>query len=86
MNHNLKLTAIKWMGGECVVCGYSSCARALHFHHINPHEKKNDISSLSCWYDIENELKKCVLLCANCHAEVHDGMIDHETLLMLAER
>jgi len=73
------------MGGECVICGYNRCLRALHFHHKNPHEKDFDISSRTRWNDIEVELEKCILVCSNCHMEIHDGIIDHETALFLAE-
>jgi hypothetical protein len=27
------------------------------------------------WAKIVEELRKCVLLCANCHGEVHDGLV-----------
>jgi 5-methylcytosine-specific restriction endonuclease McrA len=83
---SLKRTAVEYMGGCCVLCGYSRCTRALHFHHLNPHEKDYEVSSKTLWYDVQKELEKCVLLCANCHSEVHDGMIDHEILAELAER
>ena len=83
---NLKQTAIKYMGGECIVCGYKRCSAALHFHHLNTWEKDYEISSKSNWYDIEKELKKCVLLCANCHAETHAGIIAPDTLVILNER
>jgi 5-methylcytosine-specific restriction endonuclease McrA len=82
----LKESAVNHLGGCCLLCGYNKCLRALHFHHINPHEKDFDISSKSTWYDIRDEIEKCVLLCANCHAEVHDGMVNHELLVELGER
>ena len=72
MNRDVKRCAVRFMGGECIVCGYKRCYRSLHFHHKNPHEKDYDISSKTRWNDIEIELEKCVLLCANCHGEVHD--------------
>jgi len=81
----LKQSAVRYMGGACRLCGYNRCLRALHFHHMNSWEKDFNISEKSTWYDIEPELKKCILLCANCHAEVHDGLVDHETLAILGE-
>ena len=86
MKETLKKVAVSHMGGKCVLCGYNRCMRALHFHHLNPHEKDFEISTKSSWYDIQHEIKKCVLLCSNCHAEVHDGLIDQEVLVELAER
>lgn len=59
---------------ECVVCGYSKCKSALHFHHKNPCNKKEIISMLGRFNSIEQlieEMDKCVVLCANCHTEAH---------------
>ena len=81
----IKLRAIEEKGGHCVLCGYKQCAHALHFHHINPFEKNYKISQCNTWEEVEKELSKCVLVCANCHAEIHAGFIDHEILIELAE-
>ena len=85
MQRDLKLKAINHMGGSCVLCNYSTCPAALHFHHLNPYEKDFDISSKTNWSDIVIELGKCVLVCSNCHAEIHYGLIDLETLVDLSE-
>lgn len=64
-------------GNKCMLCGYSKCQRALSFHHINPNKKNFDLSSRGLtrsWKKIEKEIKKCVLVCANCHMEIHDGI------------
>lgn len=82
---DLKETAVRYMGGCCVLCSYNKCDAALHFHHMNPHEKDFNISSKSNWYDIRKELNKCVLVCANCHAEIHANLVDLETLVFLQE-
>jgi len=68
-----KLKAIEYCGGECKHCGYNKCIDAMDFHHLNPEEKDLNIKSLiNCsWSRIEEELKKCILLCANCHREEH---------------
>jgi 5-methylcytosine-specific restriction endonuclease McrA len=62
------------LGGECSICGYSKCLRALEAHHIDPRTKDFSISDVASVNRIEHELEKCVLLCANCHREVHDGL------------
>lgn len=69
----MKRKAIEYMGGKCQ-CGYSKCDKALHFHHLDPNEKDFQISASNnrSWNVIVKELDKCVLLCANCHAEEHD--------------
>jgi 5-methylcytosine-specific restriction endonuclease McrA len=65
-------------GGKCCLCGYKKCLAALQFHHRNPKEKLFEISAF-IWgsaqgfsqEDFQNELKKCDLVCANCHTELH---------------
>ena len=68
-----KEMAVEFLGGKCRSCGYHKCIAALQFHHIDPKIKDRSIKDLICgsWKRIEKELKKCVLLCANCHFELH---------------
>jgi len=81
----LKKAAVDLKGGQCILCGYAKCIGALHFHHIDDFLKEIEISKCSTWSQVEHELSKCVLLCANCHAEFHYGMVDLEYLIGLAE-
>lgn len=71
-----KINAVQLKGGKCIICGYNKCLDAFNFHHINPEEKLFTLSG--SWHlskeNINKEIEKCVLLCANCHAEVHNGM------------
>lgn len=69
-----KARAVELMGGKCVRCGYNKSMRALQFHHLDPTQKDMQISVSrnSSWKKIEEEIKKCILVCANCHAEVHE--------------
>lgn len=70
----LKIMAVKYKGGACSICGYNKYVGAIDFHHINPEEKDFNFSSggyTRSWEKIKIELDKCVLLCANCHREVH---------------
>ena len=71
-----KLEIIESLGGKCSKCGYKRNFSALSFHHLNPLEKefKLDLRSLSNrkMSRIKNELGKCILLCNNCHAELHN--------------
>lgn len=68
---SLKEECIRYKGGECVKCGYDSCAAALVFHHLDPDSKDFSISQTKNFEYAKNELDKCILLCANCHAEEH---------------
>jgi 5-methylcytosine-specific restriction endonuclease McrA len=77
---NLKLKAIKYGGGECQKCGYDKCWKALHFHHIDPSlkefgifESRAGFPKSRSWPKMQKEIDKCILLCANCHAEIHDN-------------
>ena len=71
-----KQRLIEYKGGECELCGYKKCNRALQFHHLNPEEKDFSISGKSFSFDkLKDEVKKCILVCSNCHSEIHDGLI-----------
>ncbi|HAW60312.1 MAG TPA: hypothetical protein DCW86_02420 [Actinobacteria bacterium] len=66
--------AIEYLGGKCQICGYDKCTEALEFHHLNDSNKDFGISSgghARSWERVKSELEKCMLLCANCHREVH---------------
>jgi len=70
--------SIKYKGGSCVACGYSKCLEALDFHHIDEVKKSFGISAKGytrSWKSIQSELDKCILICANCHRELHAGLL-----------
>jgi hypothetical protein len=63
-------------GGSCVICGYDRCVAALHFHHVDPENKRFGIGFRGAARSLSSmraEAAKCVLLCSNCHAEVETG-------------
>ena len=72
----IKKLLLELKGGKCILCGYSRCVRALNFHHLDPKTKEMTFSVLmsKSMKRIEKEIKKTVLLCGNCHMEVHDGV------------
>ena len=72
--YNRKKQMVDYKGGKCAVCGYSKCLRALIFHHLDPKIKSFNFGGSHCrkWADIKAELDKCLLLCQNCHCEIHD--------------
>jgi transposase len=72
----LKQTLVLEAGGACRLCGYSRCLSALEFHHLVPEDKAFSLSEEGVTRSIARaraEARKCVLLCANCHAEVEAG-------------
>jgi transposase-like protein len=72
----LRTILIREAGGQCVLCGYDQYVGALQFHHIDPGTKAFALSGRGLSRSLERmreEAKKCVLLCANCHAEVEGG-------------
>lgn len=83
----LRLELIEKLGGKCSKCGYDGNITALHFHHLR--DKKFSIDSSTLQHksleSIMSELDKCVLLCANCHAEEHHPNHSKEDILALAK-
>jgi len=69
----LKERSITYKGGECEECGYKKCNGALEFHHLDPNEKDFGVGQYSTlsWDKIKKELDKCIMVCANCHREIH---------------
>lgn len=59
----------------CSICGYNKCRNALSFHHVIPAQKLFNLESGSMCRNsdkIIDEFHKCILLCANCHREIHE--------------
>jgi len=73
----LKQDMVDYKGGSCEICGYNKYIGALDFHHKNPNEKDFTIAHIRQYkFDdiIKNELDKCMLVCSNCHREIHGGL------------
>ena len=66
-----KIQCIEYLGGKCQNCGYDKSYGALDFHHKNPSEKDFCITGDKSFEILKPELDKCILLCANCHRELH---------------
>jgi hypothetical protein len=72
----VKALLVEEAGGKCTLCGYDRCVAALQFHHLDPSTKAFGLSRKGVTKGIDSlraEAAKCVLLCANCHAEVEGG-------------
>jgi|FAXJ01.1.fsa_nt_gi hypothetical protein len=78
----MKQRIIDYLGGKCSICNYNKSSRALHAHHRDPSQKLFTLSERKClnWEDTKRELDKCILVCANCHGEIHDGITPLPTL------
>jgi transposase len=73
----IKRVLVAEAGGRCARCGYDTCIAALQFHHVDPAAKEFALSGEGVTRSLERareEAAKCVLLCANCHAEVEAGL------------
>ena len=68
-----KIKLVEYKGGKCEICGYDKCIDALEFHHLDPEEKEYGLSNgnTSSFEKMKSEADKCILVCANCHRELH---------------
>lgn len=75
----LKLHLIALHGGKCSICGYDRCSDALEFHHIDARNKNFSIGSANpkhtTWDEVCEEAEKCIVVCSNCHRELHSDLI-----------
>ncbi len=71
-----KMKLIEYKGGKCEICGYNKSINALHFHHRNSEEKDFQIGGKSYSFEkLKKEADKCIMVCSNCHSEIHEGLI-----------
>jgi hypothetical protein len=66
-------------GGCCRICGFEQYVGALQFHHVDPATKAFALGRRGVTRSLaraREEARKCVLLCANCHAMVEAGLLD----------
>lgn len=83
-----KFAVLNRLGGKCIDCGLQPGddwpIACFDFHHLDPSIKVADIGSLLHLADKEKadeELKKCIVLCANCHRRRHSivgGSVAHK--------
>ncbi len=80
----VKAVLVSEAGGRCSLCGYERFAGALQFHHHDPGEKAFGLGDRGLARSMARarvEAQKCMLVCANCHAEIEGGIatIDQST-------
>lgn len=74
----LKEILVSEAGGACGLCGYNRYIGALQFHHRDGEAKEFGLADRGLTRSLEAvkaEAAKCILLCANCHAEVGAGIV-----------
>lgn len=75
LQRSIKLAFLEFYGGKCSKCSYNKCIRALEFHHKNENLKSFEITSnmltINSIPKLRKELDKTIILCSNCHKELH---------------
>jgi len=67
-----KQLLVEYKGGRCERCGYDKCISALEFHHVDPETKAmKNLGTTVALSKQKEEADKCILVCANCHREIH---------------
>jgi len=70
----IKQETVDYKGGKCQLCGYSKSLDALEFHHKDPTQKDLGVAELRKKLSaIKDEVDKCILVCCNCHRELHEA-------------
>jgi hypothetical protein len=75
----IKEILVREAGGCCLICGFAQYIGALQFHHLDPATKAFSLGREGVTRSLakaREEARKCVLLCANCHAMVEAGLLD----------
>ncbi len=74
----LKIMLIEYKGNSCAICGYDKCPAAFDLHHIDKNKKEFGFAiggMTRAWEKVKAEADKCLLVCSNCHREIHAGII-----------
>ncbi len=84
--YNKKIDLVHAHGKSCIACNYSRSISAYEFHHFIDGEKCFEISELKAYELMYKESLKCLMLCSNCHKEIHDGTIKIDTYKLINEK
>ena len=85
----LKVMVVEYKGNKCALCGYKKCVWAFDLHHIDESKKEFGLSVRGLtrsWHKIQKEADKCILVCANCHREIHSGITQLSTERRIEKR
>jgi len=79
-----KLELINAKGGKCEICGYDKNIAALELHHLDPSQKSFQLDARhignTTIQKLIEESNKCILVCANCHREIHNEHLDKSNI------
>ena len=81
--------AVEYKGGRCILCGYNRSVEAFDLHHIQSSGKEFGLSSeglTHSWQRTKAEADKCALVCANCHRELHAGIVQLPRVIEVEKR
>jgi uncharacterized CHY-type Zn-finger protein len=95
----LKKMLLKEVGRKCVICGYCRSWAVLEFHHIEPDSKRGSVARLMSRYlaaqntersgdrfsCLLKEVRKCAVLCSNCHSEIENLGWENEKEILKQE-
>lgn len=70
----IKRLLVEHFGGKCIICKFDKSQVSLCFHHIDPSKKEFNVNRIHNLADCIKEAKKCILICRNCHNEIHSGL------------
>ena len=78
--NSTKTFCVNYKGGKCARCDTVFNLSQYAFHHTDPREKDFSLSEHRSWSipRLQNELDKCILVCHNCHAEIHHEIVKKE--------
>lgn len=75
LQQSIKISFLEFYGGKCSNCSYNKCIRALEFHHKDENLKSFEITTnmltINSIPKLRKELDKTIILCSNCHKELH---------------
>jgi hypothetical protein len=71
--YKMKLKAVEYLGGKCLICGYDKNIIGFDFHHVNGKDFGIGNCASKSWETVKKELDKCQLLCVICHRIEHSN-------------
>lgn len=74
-----KAKAVELFGERCYRCHKSYPPAVYDFHHLDETIKEwtpKEVLNSRSWEVAEEELKKCIMVCSNCHRIIHNATVE----------